>query len=158
LAIQILQESPRVVVHAVDPTPSAIRLAQKKAKKKQVAPVFAESRAESLPFPDLTFDRAICSLALHHIPDEFKGAALAEIRRVLRPDGQFILADFETTSSWLFWGKCRSKSTLREWLLHTQFNIKHVEQRIGVYAYCSEPAAVHSSAARTRELFKETEE
>lgn len=38
-----------------------------------------------LPFPDATFDRIICSEVLEHIPDE--DAALAELRRVLKPDG-----------------------------------------------------------------------
>lgn len=38
-----------------------------------------------LPFPDGTFDRVICSEVLEHIPDD--EAAMAELSRVLSPDG-----------------------------------------------------------------------
>jgi SAM-dependent methyltransferase len=41
------------------------------------------------PFPDASFDGAICSQVLEHVftPEEF----LAEIHRVLRPDGRLVL-------------------------------------------------------------------
>jgi SAM-dependent methyltransferase len=38
-----------------------------------------------LPFPDATFDRIICSEVMEHIPDD--RAAMAEVRRVLKPGG-----------------------------------------------------------------------
>ena len=41
--------------------------------------------ALSLPFPDATFDRVICSEVLEHIPDD--RGAMREILRVLRPGG-----------------------------------------------------------------------
>jgi len=47
-----------------------------------------------LPFPDHTFDRIICSEVFEHIGDD--RAAMAELHRVLRPDG--ILA--ATVPSW----------------------------------------------------------
>jgi ubiquinone/menaquinone biosynthesis C-methylase UbiE len=46
---------------------------------------------EALPFADVTFDRVISRYSAHHWPDP--GAALREIRRVLRPGGTFILGD-----------------------------------------------------------------
>ena len=39
-----------------------------------------------LPFPDATFDRIICSEVMEHIPDD--EAAMAEVRRVLKPGGR----------------------------------------------------------------------
>lgn len=42
--------------------------------------------AESLPFPDAGFDLVYSWGVLHHTPDTTR--ALAEIRRVLRPDGE----------------------------------------------------------------------
>ena len=45
----------------------------------------AAATALCLPFADDSFDRVICSEVLEHIPDY--RAALAEIRRVLRPGG-----------------------------------------------------------------------
>lgn len=42
-----------------------------------------------IPFPDASFDLAICSHVLEHVPDD--RAAISELRRVLRPDGLAIL-------------------------------------------------------------------
>jgi SAM-dependent methyltransferase len=42
--------------------------------------------ALALPFADGTFDRLIASEVLEHIPDD--GAAIAELRRVLKPGGR----------------------------------------------------------------------
>ena len=45
------------------------------------------SALEALPFDDASFDYAVSLDVLGHIPAEQKDAVLAEIRRVLRPDG-----------------------------------------------------------------------
>lgn len=47
--------------------------------------------AESLPFIDGSFDGVTCRLAAHHFADVTK--AFAEIARVLRPGGRFVLSD-----------------------------------------------------------------
>lgn len=41
--------------------------------------------AQAIPFPDGTFDAVVANNMLYHVPD--RGQALAEIKRVLRPDG-----------------------------------------------------------------------
>jgi len=48
---------------------------------------FHQSSAEALPFPDASFDAVICTLVLCTVPDV--PPALAEIRRVLKPEGTF---------------------------------------------------------------------
>jgi ubiquinone/menaquinone biosynthesis C-methylase UbiE len=50
-----------------------------------------QGMAEALPFPDAHFDRVISRYSAHHwhnVP-----AALREVRRVLKPDGQALLID-----------------------------------------------------------------
>ncbi|MGB1586358.1 MAG: class I SAM-dependent methyltransferase [Thermoplasmatota archaeon] len=42
-----------------------------------------------LPYADQSFDRIVCNHVLEHIPDD--AAALAEMRRVLRPGGMAVL-------------------------------------------------------------------
>ena len=56
---------------------------------------FLEGGAESLPFPDGSFDRVISNGVLNLVPD--KDAAWREIRRVLRPGGEFAAADLLVT-------------------------------------------------------------
>lgn len=50
-----------------------------------------EGDAQHLPFPDSGFDTVVCTLALCSIPDQ--AAALAQMRRVLRPGGRLLLVD-----------------------------------------------------------------
>jgi len=60
--------------------------------------------AQQLPFPDASFDVVLANHVLHHVPDIDQ--ALAEIHRVLRPDGCLIatangqntMPEFETLS------------------------------------------------------------
>ncbi len=53
--------------------------------------------AESLPFPDRSFDALICGFALFFFSD--LDAALAEFRRVLRPGGRLAVATFTNAGS-----------------------------------------------------------
>lgn len=48
-----------------------------------------------LPYLDGSVDRVFSSLLLHHLDPAAKDALLAEVRRVLRPDGVLVLADFD---------------------------------------------------------------
>jgi arsenite methyltransferase len=52
---------------------------------------FIVGDAEALPFADGEFDAVLCECSLSSFPD--KPRALAEIRRVLRPDGRLALSD-----------------------------------------------------------------
>ena len=54
---------------------------------------FARVDAQTIPFPDTTFDLVIANHMLYHVPDRPK--ALSEIRRVLKPGGQL----FASTAS-----------------------------------------------------------
>lgn len=51
----------------------------------------SEAGAEALPFEDGTFDAVVSTLVLCTVPDQ--RAALAEIRRVLRPDGRLLFIE-----------------------------------------------------------------
>ena len=47
--------------------------------------------AERLPFGDGSFDAVVCNDSFHHYPDP--AAVVAEVERVLRPGGTFVLGD-----------------------------------------------------------------
>jgi arsenite methyltransferase len=54
-----------------------------------------------LPFEDQTIDVAVSSLAIHNIPNkEGRAKAVQEIARVLKPQGQVALLDFQCTDEY----------------------------------------------------------
>jgi len=52
---------------------------------------FHEVTAESLPFPDASFDRVSALFSFHHMEDQ--GRALREIHRVLKPGGRLVIQE-----------------------------------------------------------------
>ena len=52
---------------------------------------FRLADAESIPYPDGSFEAVMCTNSFHHYSDPLK--ALSEIRRVLKPDGELLLLD-----------------------------------------------------------------
>lgn len=55
---------------------------------------FHLASAQALPHPDASFDVVISSLAIHHLHPDERLTALREMRRVLRPGGRLLIADF----------------------------------------------------------------
>lgn len=53
-----------------------------------------QGRSDQIPYEDNTFDVVTCSQSFHHYPDRQK--ALQEAKRVLKPDGIYILSDTGT--------------------------------------------------------------
>jgi arsenite methyltransferase len=55
-----------------------------------------------LPFEDQTVDIVVSSLAIHNVPDkDGRVKAVQEIARVLRPNGQVALLDFQRTDEYI---------------------------------------------------------
>jgi ubiquinone/menaquinone biosynthesis C-methylase UbiE len=82
-------------VYGIDASPEMINVARKKAKQSGADVVFDLGLIEKLPFAEATFDVVISRLVVHHLPDELKRQAFAEIFRVLKPGGVIFLADFK---------------------------------------------------------------
>ena len=53
---------------------------------------FQQGTAETLPFPDASFDLVLSTMTFHHWHDQERGAA--EVARVLTPGSRWLLADF----------------------------------------------------------------
>lgn len=62
---------------------------------------FEVGLAQELPCADGEFDVVLSSLMLHHLPYDQRVPALQEMRRVLRPGGRLLLADFRPPRSGL---------------------------------------------------------
>jgi ubiquinone/menaquinone biosynthesis C-methylase UbiE len=78
-------------VTAVDLSTAMLARAVPRITDGHVTVQFAAADAESLPFPDRTFDSVVSSLALCTFPEPER--ALAEIARVTRPEGGVFLLE-----------------------------------------------------------------
>ena len=85
----------------IDPSPEMIEVARQNAKRAGSKAKFELGLAESLPFPDGSFDVVLNRLMLHHLPEDLKQRGLAEMRRVLKPGGVCLIVDFEPPKSGL---------------------------------------------------------
>ncbi|WP_328422154.1 class I SAM-dependent methyltransferase [Streptomyces sp. NBC_00443] len=77
----------------LDPDPKALARAGRKARRAGLTVRLDRGFAQELPYGDGSFDRVFSSLMLHHLDSTSKDALLAEVRRVLRPEGLLVLAD-----------------------------------------------------------------
>lgn len=94
LVIMAKQRQPECDVSGIDADPEILDLARRKAASARVQIDFAQGLAGELPYADELFDRVLSTLFFHHLESADKGATLAEIRRVLRPDGELHVADW----------------------------------------------------------------
>jgi ubiquinone/menaquinone biosynthesis C-methylase UbiE len=80
----------------VEPDPHMSRQLDRKLAQNEDEAAVVEAPAEQLPFDDDSFDTVVVTLVLCTVPDQ--EAALAEIGRVLRPDGQFLFLEHVRSS------------------------------------------------------------
>ena len=95
MAVSIKKQLPRVEIVGLDPDPRALARARKKAAREALAIQFDQGFGDQLPYPAASFDRALSSFMFHHLPTDEKGKTLREVHRVLKPGGEFHMADFE---------------------------------------------------------------
>ncbi|OGP24049.1 MAG: hypothetical protein A2X99_08735 [Deltaproteobacteria bacterium GWB2_55_19] len=79
---------------ALDVTAGMLRVASEKARRAGVVVGFARADAESLPFPDGSFDGVMVSLGLHETEGPLVPLIIKEAARVLREGGRFVIFDF----------------------------------------------------------------
>jgi ubiquinone/menaquinone biosynthesis C-methylase UbiE len=91
---EILRRYPGVTGAGVDADPEILAIAKRRLRRHGTRFTLHVARAESLPFPDESFDVAVSTLTFHHLPTAAKRAALCEVYRVLRPGGWILLVDF----------------------------------------------------------------
>lgn len=94
LTIAIKQTHPQAVVVGIDGDPAILRQARAKAQRAGTAIQFDEGLSYELPYANESFDFVLSSLFFHHLTRENKLRTFAEVRRVLKPGGQFHVADW----------------------------------------------------------------
>ncbi len=83
--------SPDVMLTLTEPEGPMLKRLQTKVREVRPEAMVLRAPAEDLPFDDGTFDAVVATLTLCTVPDQ--PAALAEIRRVLRPEGRLLFIE-----------------------------------------------------------------
>jgi ubiquinone/menaquinone biosynthesis C-methylase UbiE len=78
-------------VFGIDPSPKLLALASKRAKAALIPVSLVRASAEELPFANAAFDTLVMTWTLCSIPNP--NAALAEMRRVLKPGGRLLYVE-----------------------------------------------------------------
>lgn len=105
--VQIARLNPDVRFVGLDASPAMLQCAQSTLARDGVSNVELV-HGDMIRLHNLeneSFDCVICTMSLHHLPDQAAlHATMGEVRRVLRPDGRFYLMDF---------GRLKRRSTQR---------------------------------------------
>ncbi len=94
LALMLMQRRADVEVCGLDPDPSALERARRKADRAAIDIEWVLGFADTIPYLDASFDRVVSSFMLHHLSRAEKHATLVDVHRVLKPGGSFHLVDF----------------------------------------------------------------
>ena len=94
-----LDDTSIALVVGVDAAPKMIRVARRNAVSLSNIR-FDVGIAESLPYPDASFDGAVSTFFYHHIDAVLKRRSLAELRRVIKPGGRLVIVDVDVPYTW----------------------------------------------------------
>lgn len=85
-------------VMGIDLTPAMLDIARGRITRRGWKNVeVREADAAQLPFPDASYDKAICAYAMNIIPDYAR--AIDEAQRMLAPGGRFVVLDVKMISN-----------------------------------------------------------
>jgi ubiquinone/menaquinone biosynthesis C-methylase UbiE len=99
LAILVKQSHPHAMVFGLDVDKAVLAAARRKAAAGGFRVHLDSYDGDGFPYADGSFDRVLSSFVFHHLENGRKKAALREIRRVLRPEGEFYLVDFDRSKN-----------------------------------------------------------
>ncbi len=94
LALLLREQVPSAEVVGLDIDPRILAIARNKAAAAGARMTFVEGSVTQPPFADGEFDRIVTSLVVHHLTLDEKRQMFAAARRMLRPGGEFHIADF----------------------------------------------------------------
>jgi len=103
---------PQAKLVGVDSTAAMLAIARQRLPPRALLHLAC---AEQLPFADDSFDLVVSSSMFHYLPRPL--AALAEVRRVLKPQGKLVLSDwcsdFLTCRVYAHWLRCRNHAHVK---------------------------------------------
>lgn len=94
LLLALAKAAPAAALTGVDADPAILALAAAKTQAAGVDARLLPAWSDALPLPEARFDVAVSTLFFHHLQPHAKHRTLQELRRVLRPGGRLVIADF----------------------------------------------------------------
>lgn len=99
---KLLHEAvPELGVHGIDGDSRILGIARAKISPNGEGIHFVQAMSFLLPYPNESFDHIFSSLFFHHLTSEDKLTTLNEILRVLKPGGEFHVADWGDPDNFL---------------------------------------------------------
>ncbi|WP_280397695.1 class I SAM-dependent methyltransferase [Nocardia carnea] len=89
------QVGPQGSVCGIDPAAAAVEYNRRRDRHPHHR--YERAPAQELPLADASIDVVTCTFVMHHIPEDQRDPAIAEMWRVLRPGGRVLLADARST-------------------------------------------------------------
>jgi ubiquinone/menaquinone biosynthesis C-methylase UbiE len=124
LAILAAQAARGVSVSGLDADPAILARAREKAAAADVRAGFDEAMSDALPYPDANFDLVLSTLFFHHLPDNSKRRTAAELVRVLKPGGRFVVGDLGRPQDPLMRLAVRATVQLLDGVATTALNVR----------------------------------
>jgi ubiquinone/menaquinone biosynthesis C-methylase UbiE len=93
LTILLKKRHPEAEVTGIDIDPRVLSIAREKAAAAGVEVKFDLGTAFELPYTNNHFDIVVSSLVFHHLTRQNKVRTLKEVLRVLKPNGELLVAD-----------------------------------------------------------------
>jgi demethylmenaquinone methyltransferase/2-methoxy-6-polyprenyl-1,4-benzoquinol methylase/phosphoethanolamine N-methyltransferase len=90
---------PEGEVVGIDASPEVLEIARRKIARAGMSITLKHGLIEDIPYPDDQFDVVLSSFMIHHLPnDDLRLRGLAEVYRVLKPGGQLLVMDSESSN------------------------------------------------------------
>ena len=120
-------------IFAVDISEKMVSIAKEKMKEINCPATILVNNAMPLPFEDNKFDIVFTSMVMHHFNDEEKKKVLHEIKRVLKPNGRYVSAEFCSRRNPLIWSVSYNGILKEEHLIDAGFEvIKEEEYKLSI--------------------------
>lgn len=151
------------IVVATEPDPAMLARSRARARRARASILLVAADAQALPFRARSFDGAVVGLALCTIPSP--PAALAELRRVLRPTGVVRLLEHVRMHGVIGWlqdratplwrrvaGGCRLNEPTVQTILDGGFQIDDLRWHLGGYVVAIEASLPERHGEGVRDL------
>jgi 2-polyprenyl-3-methyl-5-hydroxy-6-metoxy-1,4-benzoquinol methylase len=99
LACELKRRFPEAEVHGIDIAAPMLRYAHWRAVEQNLAVHYTQMPSEDMQFESGSFDLISSHLLFHEIPLPVIKKTLAEIRRLLRPGGTYVMWDFPSATA-----------------------------------------------------------